>query len=324
LTTILVVILASISVIGIMADFPTFGGRLTRINAMGNSMVDAWRPGHGLLWLWLGLLISTLATLCLSLALLRRRATIEVQMDDGRVVILETAIRKYIRTALAGVPGITGQKIELRPTRHGLNVSIYVHVRTHDRLPEIEKSVIARVRTALTQELGITSLGEVNVFVKDFELSKKAPSERKAPDAAKVTSSPEEEPEEGTDEQTDRDFAALEVDAESGMARIQMPEKTAETAEETSQAQPLEGIKSPPEAEEEPAEAPEAETTSQPKRMRFFGRWKRDSASEPASTEETQQDTAMPSDGSAADDEGSSVQDTSDGLEPPASKDEKA
>jgi uncharacterized alkaline shock family protein YloU len=172
LAAILLVAFAGISVVGVMACFPTFGGRFTRIHDYGMAVVAAWRT-HGLLWLWLGLLVSTVATLVMSLALARRRAMVEVEMEDGRVVILETAIRKYIRQALAGMSGVTGHQIRLKQTRKGLHIDIFAQVRTHEKLPEIENAMIAKVRSALSEDLGIKSVSDVHVYIRDFEIAAK-------------------------------------------------------------------------------------------------------------------------------------------------------
>lgn len=176
LATLMLLVLLAISVVGVMAYFPALGSYTTRINAMGNNIIAAWEPKNsllGLFGLWLGLMFCTLLTFFIAIPARRRPTRIEVQMGDGRVVILETAIRKYIKTALADLPDVNARRIELRQQRNGLQADIYANVRTHEKLPDVERQIIRRVRHALSDELGIAQISGVHVYIKDFEVRPK-------------------------------------------------------------------------------------------------------------------------------------------------------
>lgn len=172
LVTLLVVVLFGISVVGVMIYFPQIWGT-TRIHVMGTKLLDAWRPD--LFWFWLVLLLMCILALLTTILVVRRKATIELQMGDGRVVILESAIQKYVKTALGDIPDITHQKVSLRKVRNGLEADIQARVRTHENLPDLERRIIRRVRQALTEELGIASVGAVHVVVLDFEVRARGP-----------------------------------------------------------------------------------------------------------------------------------------------------
>lgn len=199
LATALLIIFTLISFVGMMVFMPSFSGRLTRINATGRKIMEAWEaapPGthtNNLFWLWLALFFGCLLTFLMSYAARRRRARIEVQMGDGRVVVLESAIKKYIRTALGDIPDVTNKRVDLRQSRQGLEASIYAQVRTHEKLPDLERQIIRRVRQALSDELGITSVAAVHVYIKDFEVRQRpvAPIEPPQPAPPAVAERPE-------------------------------------------------------------------------------------------------------------------------------------
>lgn len=168
----LLTVLAAMSAVGFLAHFPSIMGRpMTRLNLFGANIVDRfWIPGYGFFWFWLLILLLFVLAAVLSLIAFRTQANIEVQMAEGRVVIRETAIRQYIRTALADLQEITSRKICLRQTRQGLDTEILARVRTADHLPELQRQVILRVRKALVEHLGITRIAGVRLTVKDFEI----------------------------------------------------------------------------------------------------------------------------------------------------------
>ncbi len=172
LITILLLMLAAISVVGIMVEFPQImQWTPDRINELGRSVVRVMRPGMLLFFVWWFILIASLLVFFLTVGRSRRRMKIEVQMGGGRVVIMDAAIKKYIRSALSEIDDVHVKKIELREHRNQVTTDIYADVRTKDSLPVLERRIITRVRTALAEDLGITNLGDVHVFIKNFEVT---------------------------------------------------------------------------------------------------------------------------------------------------------
>ncbi len=170
--TLLLLVLAAVSVVGLMVEFPpVLGWTPERVNQLGHSFVDVMRPRHGLLWLWSGLAGGCLLVLLITVFRRRKPMRIEVQMGGGRVVILDSAIKRYIRSALSELHGVTVKRINLRETRSGISTEIYADVKTQESLPVLERRMIQRVRAALAEDLGITSISDVHVFIRDFEVS---------------------------------------------------------------------------------------------------------------------------------------------------------
>jgi hypothetical protein len=174
ITVVLIVMVLSVGVVGLMVEFPKFGGVFDRVSATGEGIVSAWRPGYGLFFLWLGLVCGTLLALLLSMLVRRQRMHVEVETADGRVCILDIAIKRYVQSALARVPGVLTKRVLLKHRRRGLQVEVYVLVRSYEKLSDLKQQLIDRVRKALTEDLGITSLGGIDVLIEDFEVRRKA------------------------------------------------------------------------------------------------------------------------------------------------------
>jgi len=185
--TLLLLVLAAISVIGIMIEMPSIlGWKPTAVNEMGSRLMALVRPHpeKERLWLWLAVAGGCLLVLLMSVFRRRKPMRIEVQMGGGRVVILDSAIKRYIRTALAELTDVTVRKINLRETRAGISTEIYADVKTQENLPVLERRMIQRVRAALAEDLGITSISDVHVFIRDFEVSGRPPGGRHDYDSA--------------------------------------------------------------------------------------------------------------------------------------------
>jgi hypothetical protein len=179
--------LAVISVVGIKVEAPQIWNFTPdRINAIGRSVLTVMRPGYQLFLSWVVILLGVLLTLFLTVARPRRRMKIEVQMGGGRVVIMDAAIKKYIKNALAEIGEITVKKIDLREQRNLVTTDITADVRTRENLPTLERRVISRVRAALAEDLGITNLGDVHVYIRNFEVTGRpitpAPAPAKQPE----------------------------------------------------------------------------------------------------------------------------------------------
>lgn len=176
LITLLLLALLGISIVGIMVEFPSiYHYHPTRINELGRSFLRVMRPGNLLLGVWVGLALSCVLVFLMTVLRPRKQMKIEVQMGGGRVVILDSAIKRYIRSAIAEIPGITVRRIDLRDTRLGVSTDLYADVRAHGNLPVLERQMIQRVRGALAEDLGITSIGDVHVFIRDFEVAERVP-----------------------------------------------------------------------------------------------------------------------------------------------------
>ena len=62
--------------------------------------------------------------------------------------------------------------------------NVYADVRTRQNLPVIQRRMITRIRAALAEELGITNLADVHVFIRDFEVTGRPVKQVTRPDVA--------------------------------------------------------------------------------------------------------------------------------------------
>ena len=172
----LLVLLAAFTVVGAMATLPWEAGPLQRVRDTGLSIIQVWLAGSLLFWLFIATAFTLLLAAMLTILAFRRQARVEVQMAEGRVVIMESAIKKYIRAALAELPGISTRRIDLAQKRGGLQVDVYTSVRTHEKLPEAEARIMARVKDALTNQMGIDAISGVHVYIRDFQMMPATPA----------------------------------------------------------------------------------------------------------------------------------------------------
>jgi hypothetical protein len=263
LAELLLLILLVISLAGVLTQFPAiFGVQPDWLHRKGQELASLWNAGASPFWFWLGLFVSSLATLLFGLlSLIHRPAKVEVQMADGNVVILDSAIRKYIMTALSDMPDITPQRIDLRQTRKGLQADIYSRVRTSESPPELQRVVISKVRSALSDDLGITAVGDIQVYIKDFAVTPRPAPSPPEPSLSEVRS-------------------AEPVTAATEISPVGLPVETAP------EPRPL-GIKLGRPSEGGTAESESSGVMSEragdagetAQRKGFFSRWKKDPAS---------------------------------------------
>jgi uncharacterized alkaline shock family protein YloU len=169
LSRLLMIVILAASVAGMLINFPFESKWFDPIRHFGNWLVQ-WilpRP-HMIFWFWFGIFWVIIALGALASALRRRTDGIAVELDGGKVVILESAIRKFLRTALREVEGFSLRRVEIYRLRRTLHVDLYAQVRTRTELPELEKRVIAIVKDALNQQLGIQETAVVQLYVQDF------------------------------------------------------------------------------------------------------------------------------------------------------------
>lgn len=169
LSRLLMVALLVASVLGMLVSFPLQSKWFDPVRNLGHWLIQRLLPEpHMVFWFWFGLFWLVVALGALASALRRHREGVTVQLDDGRVVILESAIRKYLRTALEKVAGFELRKIDIYRLRHRLHVDLYAMVRSQKRLPDLENAAISEVKTALRDQLGIEEEVSVQVYVQDF------------------------------------------------------------------------------------------------------------------------------------------------------------
>jgi uncharacterized alkaline shock family protein YloU len=169
LSRLLMIALIAASVLGMLVTFPLESRWFDPIRKLGEWLVARVLPQpHMLFWFWFGLFWALVALGALASALRRRTEGVTVAIDDGRVVILESALRKYLRATLRQVNELELRKIDIYQMRRRLYVDLYVMTTTGARVPEIENQIISLVKQALREQLGIQQEAIVQIYVTDF------------------------------------------------------------------------------------------------------------------------------------------------------------
>jgi uncharacterized alkaline shock family protein YloU len=169
LSRLLMIVLLAASILGMLVTFPLSSPWFDSVRHFGHWLMQWVLPQPRLVfWFWFGLFWAIIALGALASALRKRSGGIAVQLDGGRVVILESAIRKYLREALKAVREFELRRIEIYTLRNRLHVDIYAQVQAKAKLPELEAAVVEQVKKALREELGIEQDVFVQVYVTDF------------------------------------------------------------------------------------------------------------------------------------------------------------
>lgn len=169
LSRLLMVALLVASILGMLVTFPLQSKWFDPVRHLGQWLVQRILPQpHMLFWFWFGLFWAIVAIGALASALRRRTEGVTVPAEEGKVVILETALRKYLRAAVKQVPELELRNIEIYQQRHKLYVDLYVLAVSGARVTEVEAKVIGIVKQALREQLGVEQDATVQIYVTDF------------------------------------------------------------------------------------------------------------------------------------------------------------
>ncbi len=169
LTRLLIIALLAASVLGMLVHFPLESEWFNPVRQFGQWLVERVLPTPlSLFWFWFGLFWAVVAIGALATALRKRTGGIAVGVEGGQIVILDSAVRKFLREALKSVPAFDLRRIEIYSRRNRLYIDLYAVVRTQTELPQLENTVISQVKEALRHELGIEQEAFVHLYVTDF------------------------------------------------------------------------------------------------------------------------------------------------------------
>ncbi|MGC8739844.1 MAG: hypothetical protein ACP5QZ_02990 [Candidatus Sumerlaeaceae bacterium] len=169
LLRLLMAILLIASVLGMLVSFPLKSKWFDPVRDFGNWLVERILAGpHMVFWFWFGLFWAIIAIGALASLLRRRTEGVAIAIEDGRVVILESAIRKFLRTALRDVANFQVRNIDIYQMRNRLYIDLYAQVVAQARVPEVEETVVGIVKRSLREQLGIEQDAVVQLYVTDF------------------------------------------------------------------------------------------------------------------------------------------------------------
>ncbi len=117
----------------------------------------------------LAVLAMILLIAVLTIHQLRGDVLITREGEEGKVTIVESAIRRYIRQVAMDMGAVRKVRTRITNTPQGLAVDLFANVIVTDTLVRIEQTIRSRVREALEQTLGVGGVASINVIVENFE-----------------------------------------------------------------------------------------------------------------------------------------------------------
>lgn len=143
-----------------------------------------------------GIGIVVLAVLILMLLSRRQpKKVVAYTTDNGRVMVSRGAIVELVQTSCAQLEEVSKPSVRIKVKGSTTHFLVNIKLTSGGRLREIEQTLQSHLRNALTENLGIESLGKIDIVATGFK-SGKISSKTTLPKAQEApTLEPEETPE---------------------------------------------------------------------------------------------------------------------------------
>ena len=230
LLSFLLIVLLIFSGLGAVLQLPDIIG-IKGIKEPIKIVVDGWSANGGLFFFYAAIFALTLFYIIVSILSVRSKPVVTIDTDSGKVHIIDSAVRKYLLSALNKMPSIHVRSIHVSGSKKGLKVLVFVRVRSVSQLNDVKEIIMNRIREALVKELGVPTVDKIEVIVDDFEASRAvknaavlaattaAPEPVAEPEVAPIVATPEatEDTPEATDEgqtsEESNELPMLNIDA---------------------------------------------------------------------------------------------------------------
>ncbi|MDQ8193581.1 alkaline shock response membrane anchor protein AmaP [Coraliomargarita sp. SDUM461004] len=115
--------------------------------------------------------VAALALLLLLMLLMRRQPkhVVAYTTENGRVMVSRHAIVELVRTSCEQLQDVSKPQVKIRVKGQTSHFEIRIKLQGTGRLRQIEQTLQAHLRQALTENLGIESLGRINVIAVSFK-----------------------------------------------------------------------------------------------------------------------------------------------------------
>ncbi len=168
LLAVLLACLLVVSGLGTLIYLPAIPGT-SAAREPARLIIEEWTKGGTLFFAFVGMFILTLLYIILSVMSYRSKPVVTIDTDRGKVHIIDSAVRKYLFSTLNKMPSIQVRSIQVSGSKKGLQVIVFVRVRSVSHLNDVKETIIERMRNALEKELGVPTIGKLEVIVDDFE-----------------------------------------------------------------------------------------------------------------------------------------------------------
>ena len=113
--------------------------------------------------------------LALLLILLRRRqprTVLAYTSDGGKVMVSRSAILELVQTTCAQLDEVYKPSVQIRTRGGTSNFQVSIKLASGGKLREVEQTLQIHLRRALTENLGIERLGQIDINVTGFKSGK--------------------------------------------------------------------------------------------------------------------------------------------------------
>ncbi len=115
--------------------------------------------------------VATVALLLLLILLLRRQPknVVAYTTENGRVMVSRHAIVELVQTSCEQLQDVSKPQVKINVKGQTTHFEVRIKLLSGGRLRQIEQTLQSHLRKALTENLGIESLGRINIVATGFK-----------------------------------------------------------------------------------------------------------------------------------------------------------
>ncbi|MFT5836974.1 MAG: hypothetical protein ACI9ZV_000475 [Candidatus Azotimanducaceae bacterium] len=114
---------------------------------------------------------AALALVCLLILLVRRQPknVVAYTTENGRVMVSRHAIVELVQTSCEQLQDVSKPQVKINVKGQKTHFEVRIKLLSGGRLRQIEQTLQSHLRSALTENLGIESLGRINIVATGFK-----------------------------------------------------------------------------------------------------------------------------------------------------------
>lgn len=120
-------------------------------------------------FLYVGGAVLALAFLLVLLVRRQPKNVVAYATENGRVMVSRHAIIDLVRTTCEQLESVSKPLVKIRGKGQTTHIEVRIVLLSGGRLREIEQTLQSHLREALTENLGIESLGHINIIATGFK-----------------------------------------------------------------------------------------------------------------------------------------------------------
>ena len=120
-------------------------------------------------FLYLGGVILALTFILILLARRQPKNVVAYTTENGRVMVSRHAIIDFVRTSCGQLENVSKTLVKIKGKGQTTHLEVRIVLLSGGRLREIEQTLQSHLREALTENLGIESLGYINIIATGFK-----------------------------------------------------------------------------------------------------------------------------------------------------------